>query len=180
MKMVLSADGTADPDVMAICAASAALQCSPMAWAGPVGAVRAALLPGGELVVSPSVAQQECAALNVLVACTADRVTMMEAEGDEVGRPGRCAARVVGGRLTALPVSKHSTCAASAALCRRRTWQRPQAARPAAAHHRRADPQLHCAPLQVPEPDFLRALRAAVEAAQQLVEPQRQLAQQTG
>ncbi|KAL4429595.1 hypothetical protein ABPG77_008644 [Micractinium sp. CCAP 211/92] len=112
---VLSADGTADPDVLAICAASAALQCSPLPWAGPVGAARAALLPGGELVVSPSVAQQEAAALNVLVACTADRVTMLEAEGD-----------------------------------------------------------------QIPEADFLRALRAAVEAAQQLVEPQRQLAQQTG
>ncbi|KAL4458391.1 hypothetical protein ABPG75_013256 [Micractinium tetrahymenae] len=112
---VLSADGSADPDVLAICAASAALQCSPLPWAGPVGAARAALLPGGELVVSPSVAQQEAATLNVLVACTADRITMVEAEGD-----------------------------------------------------------------QIPEADFLRALRAAVEAAQQLAEPQRQLAEQTG
>lgn len=34
--------------------------------------------------------------------------------------------------------------------------------------------------LQIPEADFVRALRAAVEAAQQLVEPQRQLAAQTG
>lgn len=83
---VLSADGAADPDVLAICAASAALQCSPLPWAGPVGAARAALLPGGELVVSPSVEQQEAAALNLLVACTADRVTMLEAEGDQVGR----------------------------------------------------------------------------------------------
>lgn len=35
-------------------------------------------------------------------------------------------------------------------------------------------------PCQVPEADFLRALRAAVETAQQLLEPQLQLAAQTG
>lgn len=34
--------------------------------------------------------------------------------------------------------------------------------------------------LQVPEAEFLRALRAAAEAAAQLLEPQRQLAAQTG
>lgn len=34
--------------------------------------------------------------------------------------------------------------------------------------------------LQVPEAEFLRALRAAAEAAAQLLEPQRQLASQTG
>ena len=33
---------------------------------------------------------------------------------------------------------------------------------------------------QVPEADFLRVLRAAVEAAQQLLEPQLRLAAQTG
>lgn len=46
------------------------------------------LLPGGELVVGPSVAQQEAAALTLLVAATAERVTMLEAEGAQVGRAG--------------------------------------------------------------------------------------------
>ncbi|PSC68371.1 polyribonucleotide nucleotidyltransferase [Micractinium conductrix] len=112
---VLSADGSADPDVMAISAASAALMCSDLPWAGPVAAARVAVLPGGELVVGPSVAQQEAAALTLLVAATAERVTMLEAEG-----------------------------------------------------------------AQIPEAEFMRALRAGVEAAQALVEPQRLLAEQTG
>ena len=82
---MLSADGEADPDVMAVAAASAALMCSDMPWSGPVAAVRAALLPDGQLVVAPSVAQQEGARLNLLVACTVERITMLEADGDQVG-----------------------------------------------------------------------------------------------
>ena len=81
---VLSADGETDPDVMAVSAASAALMCSDMPWAGPVAAARVALLRDNRLVAGPSVAQQEAAALTLLVACTADRVTMLEADGDQV------------------------------------------------------------------------------------------------
>lgn len=81
---VLSADGGTDADVMAVSAASAALMCSDMPWAGPVAAARVALLGDGELVVAPSVAQQEAARLNLLVACTAHRITMLEADGDQV------------------------------------------------------------------------------------------------
>lgn len=81
---VLSADGATDPDVMAVAAASAALMCSDLPWAGPVAAARVALLADGQLVVGPSVEQQEGAALNLLVACTADRITMLEADGNQV------------------------------------------------------------------------------------------------
>ena len=85
---VLSADGAADPEVMAVSAASAALMCSDMPWAGPVAAARVALARDGQLVVGPTPEQQEGAALNLMVACTADRVTSLEAEGDQVGHGG--------------------------------------------------------------------------------------------
>jgi len=81
---VLSADGASDPDTLAVSAASTALLCSDMPWAGPVAAARAALLPGGELVVGPTVEQQEAASLNVVVAVTeGGRITMLEADGDQ-------------------------------------------------------------------------------------------------
>lgn len=82
---MLSADGASDPDTLAVSAASTALLCSGMPWAGPVAAARAALLPGGELVVGPTVEQQEAASLNVMVAVTeGGRLTTMEADGDQV------------------------------------------------------------------------------------------------
>jgi polyribonucleotide nucleotidyltransferase len=113
---VLSADGAADPCVMAVGAASAALLLSDMPWAGPVAAARVALTREGQLVSGPSVAQQEAAALDILVAATAEgRVTMLEAGGEEV-----------------------------------------------------------------PEAQFVQALRTAVAAAQQLAQPQLLLAQQSG
>lgn len=113
---VLSADGAADPCVMAVGAASAALLLSDMPWAGPVAAARVALTREGQLVLGPSVAQQEAAALDILVAATAEgRVTMLEAGGEEV-----------------------------------------------------------------PEAQFVQALRTAVAAAQQLAQPQLLLAQQSG
>ena len=83
---VLSADGGCDPEVMAVSSASAALLCSDMPWAGPVAAARVAMLHDGQLVVGPSVEQQEAAVLDLLVAATADgRVTMLEADGEQVG-----------------------------------------------------------------------------------------------
>ncbi|EFN54220.1 hypothetical protein CHLNCDRAFT_36088 [Chlorella variabilis] len=82
---VLSADGGCDPEVMAVSSASAALLCSDMPWAGPVAAARVAMLHDGQLVVGPSVEQQEAAVLDLLVAATADgRVTMLEADGEQV------------------------------------------------------------------------------------------------
>lgn len=113
---VLSADGDTDPGVLAIGAASAALLCSDLPWAGPVAAARVAVLRDGRTVTAPSVEQQEAAELNLLVAATGEgRITMLEADGE-----------------------------------------------------------------QVPEARFIEALRVAVAAAQQLVEPQLQLAAQTG
>lgn len=103
---VLSADGGVDPDAMAVSAASAALMCSDLPFGGPVAAARVALAADGQLVLGPSVEQQEGARLNLLVACTAGRITMLEADGDQVGlrcrqeAPG-CVCGVQGGERVA-------------------------------------------------------------------------------
>ena len=94
---VLSADGASDPDTLAVSAASTALLCSDMPWAGPVAAARAALLPGGELVVGPTVDQLEAASLNVVVAVTeGGRITMLEADGDQASAASGVAVGCVG------------------------------------------------------------------------------------
>lgn len=89
---VLSADGQQDLDVAAINAASAALLCSDIPWGGPVAAVRVTLDAGGHLHVNVPPEQQELgpgqARLRLLVAVTADRVVMVEAEVRVAWLPG--------------------------------------------------------------------------------------------
>lgn len=62
---VLSVDGATDPDVLAINAASAALACSDVPWAGPVGAVRLARL-AGRTVLHPTPEEEAAAELVIL------------------------------------------------------------------------------------------------------------------
>ena len=75
---MLSADGEHDLDVVAINAASASLMCSNIPWAGPVAAARVILDADGHLHANPSLKEQEGAALQLLVAVTADAVVMLE------------------------------------------------------------------------------------------------------
>lgn len=78
---VLSADGSADPEVLAINAASAALAASDIPWGGPVGAARVALI-GGKIVLNPRPDVEQKWELSILVASTEDRVVMLEASGE--------------------------------------------------------------------------------------------------
>ena len=100
---MLSADGSQDLDVAAINAASAALLCSDIPWAGPVAAVRVTLDAAGGLHINlpldqvPQQQQQgqqgqqgkqmggEGPRLRLLVAATKDRVVMLEAEVRHTG-----------------------------------------------------------------------------------------------
>lgn len=81
---VLSADyGTADPEVVAVNAASAALSTSDVPWSGPLGAVRVVVV-NGEIMVNPKPNQGNShdvePELSMLVAATLDhRVTLVEA-----------------------------------------------------------------------------------------------------
>ncbi len=80
---VLSVDQDADPAVLAIVGASAALSISPIPFQGPLGAVRVGLLDG-QLVVNPSVSRMEQSQLDLVVAGTRETIIMVEAGAREV------------------------------------------------------------------------------------------------
>src|SRR5438552_8239227 len=80
---VLSADLLSAHDVLCINGASAALMISPLPFLGPVGAVRIGRIEG-ELVVNPTLQQQDDSALDLIVVGTRDALTMVEAGGDEI------------------------------------------------------------------------------------------------
>ncbi|MFZ5787611.1 MAG: polyribonucleotide nucleotidyltransferase [Acidobacteriota bacterium] len=75
---VLSADGTNDPDVLALNGASAALLLSDCPFDTPIGAVRVGLVDG-RFVLNPTHEQRRGATLDIVVAGTADAVVMVEA-----------------------------------------------------------------------------------------------------
>jgi polyribonucleotide nucleotidyltransferase len=81
--MVLSADSENDPDVIAVCGASAALYCSVIPFDRPIAAVRVGLLDG-QLVANPTVAQQKTSPLNIVVAGSDEGIVMVEAGALEI------------------------------------------------------------------------------------------------
>src|SRR5579863_4855928 len=74
---VLSTDQENDPDVLAICGASAALSISDIPFNGPVAGVRVGYLDG-EYVINPTETQLEQSKLDLVVAGTRDAVMMVE------------------------------------------------------------------------------------------------------
>ncbi|MBI4049827.1 MAG: polyribonucleotide nucleotidyltransferase [Candidatus Doudnabacteria bacterium] len=81
---VLSVDGENDPDVIGLCAASAAVEVSDVPWDGPVAGVRVGKL-SGEFVLNPSFKQkEEQSTLDLIVAGTAEHIIMVEAGAKEV------------------------------------------------------------------------------------------------
>ncbi|MFA5927463.1 MAG: polyribonucleotide nucleotidyltransferase [Patescibacteria group bacterium] len=80
---VLSYDGTVDPDMMSIVAASAALMQTSAPFKGPIAALQVGMIDG-KLIYNPSEEEIEQSVLNLSVAMTKDRVMMLEAESKEV------------------------------------------------------------------------------------------------
>jgi polyribonucleotide nucleotidyltransferase len=80
---VYSADMVNEPDIFGIIGASAALTISRIPFDGPVGAVRIGRVDG-QLIVNPTVDQMAEGTLNMVVAGTADAITMVEAGAEEV------------------------------------------------------------------------------------------------
>ncbi len=80
---VVSADGVNDPDILALVAASAAFAVSDIAFAHLVGAVRVGMV-GKDLILNPTYAQLAQSRMNLVVAGTAEAVTMVEGEAKEV------------------------------------------------------------------------------------------------
>jgi polyribonucleotide nucleotidyltransferase len=82
----ISADTSGLADVVAMCAASAALSVSDVPFAGPVSAVRVGRI-GGQLVANPTMEALEESDINMLVAGTADAIMMVEGGAKEVSEP---------------------------------------------------------------------------------------------
>jgi polyribonucleotide nucleotidyltransferase len=81
--MVFSYDGENDPDVLAACAASAALAVSDIPFDGPMAEVRVGRI-NGELIVNPTHEQLKLSDIELVVAGTEDSIMMVEGESKEV------------------------------------------------------------------------------------------------
>jgi polyribonucleotide nucleotidyltransferase len=83
MPTVYSADMVHEPDIFGIVGASAALTISRIPFDGPVGAVRIGRVDG-KLIVNPTIDEMAQGSLNMVVAGTADAITMVEAGAQEI------------------------------------------------------------------------------------------------
>jgi len=83
---VVSADQEQDPTTLAVTGASLALQISDIPHAGPVGCVRVAMLDG-QLILNPTLQQLQESDLDLVVAGTADAITMVEAGARQIPEP---------------------------------------------------------------------------------------------
>lgn len=89
---VLSSDGEADAEVLALNAASAALMLSNIPWAGPVGAVRVTGGAGALALHAGGAGQRSAGAggssssgeMDLLVACSSEGVVMVEMGAQQV------------------------------------------------------------------------------------------------
>jgi len=83
ISILLSADGSNDPDVLVINGASAALTLSDIPWHGPIGAVRVGRVHGA-FVVNPTHEQREQSDLDLVYAGTATELVMIEGSAKEI------------------------------------------------------------------------------------------------
>jgi len=80
---VLSYDGEAEGDILALIAASAALTLSGVPFMGPIAGARVGYIDG-EYVLNPTKAQVKEGSLDLVVAGTSDAVMMVESEAKEL------------------------------------------------------------------------------------------------
>ncbi len=80
---VISFDQENDPDVLALTAASTALQVSDVPFHGPIAGVRVGLV-GGQLIANPTLSQRAGAELDVMMAASEDAIVMVEGGAREV------------------------------------------------------------------------------------------------
>ncbi len=80
----LSYDGTEEPDMLAVIAASAAISLSDYPWSGPVGSVRIGLDKNGEFSINPSLEERKVSDLDLVVSGSKDGITMVESGAKEV------------------------------------------------------------------------------------------------
>jgi len=83
INLVISADNENDPDVLAMIGSSCAMALSGIPFAGPVGAVRVALVDG-TLVANPTYKQVAASPLELVMAGSEDAILMVESGGKEI------------------------------------------------------------------------------------------------
>ncbi|MGH8165122.1 MAG: polyribonucleotide nucleotidyltransferase, partial [Rhodanobacteraceae bacterium] len=81
---VLSIDPELDNDVIAVCAAGAALAFSDIPFEKSVAAVRVGRDEAGKFVINPTLPQYETGGMDIVIAGTADAVMMVEGGGHEI------------------------------------------------------------------------------------------------
>jgi polyribonucleotide nucleotidyltransferase len=81
---VLSVDNQNDPDIPALCGASAALAISSLPWQGPIAAVRLGLDKAGQYIINPTYDQLETSQLDLILSGSDQAVVMVEAGAQEV------------------------------------------------------------------------------------------------
>ncbi|MEW6448238.1 MAG: polyribonucleotide nucleotidyltransferase [Bacillota bacterium] len=80
---IMSVDQDCAPEIAAMIGASAALTLSEIPFAGPIGGVMVGLIDG-ELVINPTIAQEEQNRLHLVVAGTREAIMMVECGAKEV------------------------------------------------------------------------------------------------
>jgi polyribonucleotide nucleotidyltransferase len=81
---VLSVDPELDADVLAVCAAGAALAVSDIPFEKNVAAVRVGRDEDGQYIINPTLPQYETGGMDIVVAGTSDAVMMVEGGGHEI------------------------------------------------------------------------------------------------
>ncbi|MEW6009596.1 MAG: polyribonucleotide nucleotidyltransferase [Candidatus Omnitrophota bacterium] len=80
--IVVSSDGSNDPDILSVIGASAAVSSCGVPFTGPVGACRVGRI-NGEFIVNPTYEEIQNSTLDVIVVGSKDNIVMMEASGKE-------------------------------------------------------------------------------------------------
>ena len=94
---VLSHDLENDPDVLSLCAVSAALTLSGVPFMGPIGGARVGQI-NGELKLNPTIDEMKTSTLDLVVAGTNDAVLMVESEAKELSEATMLEAVMLGHR----------------------------------------------------------------------------------
>jgi len=84
--LVLSSDGVTNPDILCMIGTSAALVVSDIPFHGPLGAVRIGQI-NGELVVNPTLPEEEESKLDLIAAGTKEALSMVEGGAEELPEP---------------------------------------------------------------------------------------------
>ena len=106
---VVSADQINPPDMVAVIAASVAVTLSDIPFNGPIAGVRVAYI-GGRYIINPTFEMIEKASMDIVVAGTADGITMVEGGAKEVSE------EVMLGAITAAEPEIRRICQAISAL----------------------------------------------------------------